>query len=173
MAVAPKSPGVQREEVFLKPHPQLATGVPAFVGFAAPKPAPGSPPASPPRADGNSKRPEPGVPFALRRKAELADNFSYPADGFLVDAVAAFFDNGGERCYVVAAAGRDAAALEAAIDALAPVEDLDLLAVPDAMMLRDHDVIEVQRHAVEHCAVQGDRFAILDAPRGSTVDAVL
>jgi uncharacterized protein len=169
MAVALKSPGVRREDVFLKPQLRLATGVSGFVGFVEPG--------------------APNDPFPLRRKQELADNFSCPADGFLGDAVAAFFDNGGERCYVVGTAGRDAAALEAAIDALAPVNDLDLLAVPDAMALPmvmlpmvmvtpgvtpDRSAtLRVQHYAVKHCAKQGDRLAILDALPGSSVDALL
>jgi hypothetical protein len=153
MAVALKSPGVRREEVFLKPQVALATGVPGFVGFAKPVPPEG--------------------PVPLRRKQELAGNFILPDDGFLRNAVAAFFDNGGERCYVVVTAGRDAAALEAAIDRLTSVADLDLIVVPDAMALPDHEAIRVQRHAVAHCEAQGDRFAILDALPARDVCALL
>jgi hypothetical protein len=131
----------------------LATGVPGFVGFAKPVPPEG--------------------PVPLRRKHELAGNFILPDDGFLRNAVAAFFDNGGERCYVVVTAGRDAAALEAAIDRLTSVADLDLIVVPDAMALPDHEAIRVQRHAVAHCEAQGDRFAILDALPARDVCALL
>src|SRR5690242_13749470 len=138
MAVAPKSPGVQREEVFLKPHPQLATGVPAFVGFAEPLET---------LSHGITPRLiRPNDPFPIRRRQELTDSLT--SLNFLDDAVAAFFDNGGERCYVVRTAGRDAAALEVAIDALASVADLDLLVVPDAMALSEREAIRVQRHAV-------------------------
>jgi phage tail sheath protein FI len=166
MAPARKSPGVERQDVFLKPQARLETGVPAFVGFAEPKPKP-----SP---DGKSIKPEAGVPFALHRKIELAENFSHPANGFLADAVAAFFDNGGERCYVVGTAGSDEAALRGGIDALAPLADLDLIAIPDAMALRrDHESVwGVQRHAVAHCAAQGDRLAILDSLSESARDGL-
>jgi hypothetical protein len=166
MALARNSPGVQREDFFLKPPARLATGVPGFVGFAEPRP------------DTKSIKPESGVPFALHRKSELADNFSYPADGFLADAVAAFFDNGGDRCYVVGTAGFDEAGLRRGIDALAPFADLDLIAVPDAMALPDRErdsflrVWGVQRHAVAHCAAQGDRLAILDSLSGSARDGL-
>jgi phage tail sheath protein FI len=174
VALTLRSPGVRREDVFLKPQVALATGVPGFVGVAQPTSllielaaigVPGLVALAKPGA--------PQGPFPLRRKQELAENFILPKDGFLSDAVAAFFDNGGERCYVVGTAGRDTAALEAAIDMLAPVDDLDLLVVPDAIALSDNDATEVQRHAIAHCAAQGDRFAILDAPRKSTVDALL
>lgn len=164
MALLRDSPGIEREDVFLKPRARLETGVPGFVGFADPK----SPVAT--RLE----------PFALHRKIELTDNFCCPAGGFLGDAVAAFFDNGGERCYVVAVAGRDDTALQNGIDALAHVSHLDLVAVPDAMMLwRDNtpDAAEkvwgVQRHAVAHCAAQGDRLAILDGLPRSDVEWLL
>jgi phage tail sheath protein FI len=153
-ALASKSPGVQLKEVFLEPQTALATGVSGFVGFA--------------------ESDLPNSPFPLQRKQELADHFTFPADDFLRDAVEAFFDNGGERCYVVGTAGRDAAALETAIDMLGPVADLDLLAIPDVVALPDRDaMLRVQCYAVAHCAAQGDRFAILDAQRGSDVDALL
>jgi uncharacterized protein len=181
MAVALKSPGVERQDVFRKPPMALATGVPGFVGFIEPG-APSCP-----------------YPYPLHRKQELlADRFICP--GFLRDAVAAFFDNGGERCYVAGTTGRDAAALEAAIDTLASVADLDLVAVPDAMLLAEffarligvtgliaipvvsepvarllgrEAILRVQRHAVAHCAAHGDRFVILDPLPGSDVDGLL
>jgi phage tail sheath protein FI len=168
MAPARKSPGVERQDVFLKPQARLETGVPGFVGFAEPRRD------AKPGSDAKSRKPEPGVPFALHRKIELADNFSYPANGFLAGAVAAFFDNGGERCYVVGTAGSDEAALRGGIDALAPFADLDLIVIPDAMTLRlDHESVwGVQRHAVAHCAAQGDRLAILDALPESARDGL-
>lgn len=81
MAAAPllNSPGIRIEEIFLKPQLRLVTGVPGFVGPAKTAPQAGA-------AD---------RPFPLRRKQELADYFDCPADGFLGDAVAAFFENGG------------------------------------------------------------------------------
>jgi hypothetical protein len=160
MAVALKSPGVRREDVFLKPQVALATGVPGFVGFAEPAKIP-------------PKVIAPNEPFPIRRKHELTDHLTCPADGFLGDAVAAFFDNGGERCYVVRTAARDPAALEAAIDALARAADVDLIAVPDAMALPEPGRIRVQRHAVEHCTQQGDRLAILDSLPAADVKALL
>jgi uncharacterized protein len=189
MALALKSPGVERQDVFLKPAAALATGVPGFVGFAEPK-------------KDAAKAIKAGEPFWIRRKQELADNVV--CDGFLNEAVAGFFDNGGERCYVAGTTGRDEAALKAAIDRLASVADLDLVAVPDAMMLAlisarliavtgaigiraiaepaagllgreasREATLRVQRHAVAHCAAHGDRLVILDALPGSDVDALL
>src|SRR5262249_8811495 len=54
--------------------------------------------------------------------------------------------------------------------------DLDLVAAPDAMSLRQANgqpeiaaIVQVQRQILTHCAEQGDRLAILDAlPAGTT-----
>ena len=63
---------------------------------------------------------------------------------------------------------------------LAALDDLDLVAVPDAMSLRLADgqpdvaaILQVQRHMLTHCAEQGDRLAILDAlPEGTTAEVL-
>jgi phage tail sheath protein FI len=151
-----RSPGVFIEPVVVDRGTRLETGVPAFVGFAAPV----------------------NTPLALGRKEELAARFTMPAASFLADVVAAFFDNGGTRCYVVGAdadPARDpAAALVDALGALDPLEDPDLVAVPDAMVLDDERAIQVvQRELLAHCARHADRFAILDALRGATSANVL
>jgi len=149
-----RSPGVYVEPVFLKPEARLATGVPGFVGFAA----------------GAANQ-----PMSLHRKDEFL--FATPAGGFLADAVAGFFDNGGIRCYVAIAAGAPkdpAAAIVEALASLGPLTDLDLVAVPDAMSLADDSATEqVQRQALQHCATHGDRLAILDAHPQATVAQVL
>jgi hypothetical protein len=151
-----QTPGVFVEPVFVKPGARLETGVPAFVGFATPV----------------------NTPLPLNRKDALAALFTIAPASFLTDVVTAFFDNGGARCYVVGAdadPGRDR--LAALIDALAtldPLDDLDLVAVPDAMVLDDASAIQVvQRELLAHCARHADRFAILDALRGATSAKVL
>lgn len=148
MAVSYLSPGVYREEQFVKPSGRLATGVPGFVGFGSA---------------------ESQAPVLLQRPEELADRFkpSSAVEGYLAAAVAGFFANGGQRCYVVGAdAGGDrAATLIAATARLAPIEDLDLVAIPDAMCLDDPSArLRVQEALVDHCRKAGNRFAILDAP---------
>jgi phage tail sheath protein FI len=105
------------------------------------------------------------------------------AGSFLADVVAGFFDNGGTRCYVAAASppadpapDERVARLVNALDALAPLEDMDLVAVPDASpsFLRDKkSIYEVQAKVLTHCAQHGDRFAILDSTRGATVKDVM
>lgn len=64
--------------------------------------------------------------------------------------------------------------MKQAIAALTPLTDLDLVAVPDAMMLSSESaVIRVQQAILQHCAESGDRFAILDALPRRSVETVL
>ncbi|HEX7313607.1 MAG TPA: phage tail sheath subtilisin-like domain-containing protein [Pyrinomonadaceae bacterium] len=170
MPASYKTPGVYRREIFLRPETPFETGVPAFVGFV-----------SEVFADAKGG-PRLGQPFKLSRKEEFVATFRTPADGYLADAVKGFFGNGGTSCYVVpvdpAMPDREAA-LKKAIDALAPVEDFDLLAVPDAMLLSPRTkqdtqaVVRVQQHALAHCAEQNNRFAILDALPERTTETVI
>ena len=162
-----RSPGVYKQEAFLAPPPALQTGVPAFVGFAAPLSG----------AAAKINR-----PVALNRKDEFATLFSSPGNGFLADAIAGFFDNGGRRCYVVAAefGGDPAQSLVNGVAALGPLDDIDIVAVPDASALQADDVTpdkpsiaRVQAETLAHCAERGDRFAILDALKGASVEDVM
>lgn len=275
MASTYNSPGVYRQEIFIKAPPVLQTGVPGFVGFAGP-PAlgglgnppgepdpPGAPtvtagPVSgtlppgtyftritfydatgesaaspetstvlpvrgslvvqapalrPPQAGGykvyigatsgvgalqGTVAGTPGnwsdftlsssladgainQPVMLNRKEEFSQHFSSLAGSFLQAAVNGFFDNGGTRCYVVAAdPAQPVQALRDAIAALAPLDDLDLVAVPDAVTLRTFEnltdkqgIALVQAEALLHCAQQGNRFAILDSLPSASVDDVM
>lgn len=126
----------------------------------------------------------PPAPVALQKPEEFAACFESHAQGYLADAVAGFFGNGGIRCHVAVAdpqAGGDlASALAAAVETLAPLDDLDLVAVPDAMALQkpdgrlDYDgALRVQSAALAHCAQHGNRLAILDALPGSDAAGVL
>ncbi len=192
---AERSPGVYREDRFLKPEPALPTGVAGFVGFAEPvKPA---------KPDEQDQRPvKPYTPVALHHREDFAWYFDVDKkggaheQGYLKHAVNGFFANGGTRCYVAYAepAFDSAPAKEAllrAVEALAPPCDLCDLDVSRSMRacamaccvealapLCDLDVIavpdavtlgdamaELQGWLLKHCAGQGDRFAILDVPQ--------
>jgi len=163
MAPIYKTPGVYRQEIFLKPEARLPTGVPGFVGFAD---------------MGSQGGPEVNTPVVLHRKEEFATHFGSRRESYLADAITGFFDNGGVRCYVVRAdlSGDRAVALQSAMAALAALHDLDLVAAPDTMSLRQANgqpevaaIVQVQRQILTHCAEQGDRLAILDAlPAGTT-----
>jgi uncharacterized protein len=167
MASIYKTPGVYREEIFLKPEARLPTGVPGFVGFAD---------------EGSRGGPAFNTPVALHRKEDFATAFSSRPESFLAEVVTGFFDNGGARCYVVRADpdGDRIAALQSALGALAPLNDLDLVAAPDAMTLLLSDgkldvpaILQVQQEALSHCNVLGDRLAILDAlPQRTTAEVL-
>lgn len=157
-------PGVSQDTAFLKPEARLPTGVAGFAGFAdlAGQPRP------------------PARPVVLHHKDDFGQFFRPRAGSHLAAAVAGYFDNGGRRCHV-ARADPDAKpeqALQQAVRALDAVDDLDLVAVPDAMTLRRSDMLDsrrgyaelradaivaLQRWVLAHCAERGDRFAILDA----------
>lgn len=164
-------PGVYKEEVYVRAEPPLPTGVPGFVGFADPLP---------------------GVdmffnePVEFRRKADFDARYTGRADSYLADAVAGFFLNGGEHCYVVFARSADAkdaevkrAALQEALAKLAPLANLDLIAIPDAMSMRmSNDELDInavrvlQQEMLKHCAAHSGRMAILDALPGAATTTV-
>ena len=169
-------PGVYRQDVDLKTQPRLATGVPGLVGFA------------------RVETGEFNQPVAINRRGEFDARFKSRAGSYLADAVTGFFQNGGVRCYVVAADLGDNAekamhndptssfvreeALKKALESLAPVTDIDLIAVPDAMTLKTSDtvwdvggIIRVQRQMLQHCEKHGGRLAILDSLPGADVQA--
>jgi len=156
-------PGVYREEIVLRPALRLTTGTAGFVGFAA---LAGEETSGPPVA-------------ALRRLGDFTSRFKTAAGGYLADAVAGFFQNGGLRCYVacadpaVADAQKPGALIEA-LKLLAPVDDIDLVAIPDAMTMyspnaQDQGALDqLQIALLKHCEVNRGRMAILDAlPAGT------
>ena len=76
-------------------------------------------------------------PVVLHHKTEFLGG----AAAFLGDAVSGFFDNGGGYCYVVAIkvdpanGGVAATRLTDALDLTTPLDDVDLVAIPDAQAL--------------------------------------
>ena len=156
MASGYQTPGVYREEVVLKSAPQLQTGVPGFIGFV--------------NSESASRFTE---PVLLNRNNEFDVRFEkhLPEGSYLADAIHGFFSNGGARCYVAVAGFSQNAGesnekeLKTALDSLAALTDLDLIAAPDAMMLLpDFKAVKrVQIEMLKQCQELGNRFAILDA----------
>jgi phage tail sheath protein FI len=72
----------------------------------------------------------------------------------LAHAVYGFFNNGGSRCYVVRIINADTD-LDAALNALAPIDEIGLVAAPGLMRTRDK--------IAAYCKTT-ERFAILDGP---------
>jgi phage tail sheath protein FI len=177
-------PGVFVQERRARSARVLPTGIPVFIGLleqTAPVPA-----GSPPNADSYG-------PVVLRHKTEFLGGA--PVYGYLADAINGFFDNGGDYCYVVgikvnstkadnlgpdrvtdpaAAASRMSAALNLTI----MLDDVDLVAVPDAQTLQNGQdaslVLQVQRAMINHCTVTvGTRVAVLDTPNSKSAQALI
>lgn len=155
---ADKSPGVYRDDIFLKPEPKLPTGVAGFAGFAEPR-------------DPKAYPVAPYEPIALHHREDFALYFKASTGGYLAEAVSGFFINGGVRCYVACVEPAHSAVehretlLQKAVESLAPRHDLDVIAVPDAVTLEMKAMTGLQGWLLQHCAEQGDRFAILDVPQ--------
>jgi hypothetical protein len=146
-----QTPGVYKEEPFLSPQTILPTGIPGFIGFA--------------EAITLSVQNAQNTVVALHRKQDFTNHFKSRSDSYLADAITGFFENGGTRCYMVCADLHQTPedALKKALKDLEPLNDLDLVAIPDAMTLAEPDaIIRVQQEALSHCATLGDRIAILD-----------
>ncbi len=151
-------PGVYLQDKVAQATLVLPTGVPAFVGFVA---------NDAPVPDG---APDTGAlygPVALYRKSD----FPGGALAWLGQAITGFFDNGGLYCHVVGLRSDlksiTAKKLIDALDLLAPLSDVDLIAVPDAVaLLTDEATCAVQSAMIQHCTEQGNRLALLDALPG-------
>lgn len=166
------TPGVYLEEIFLAPPTELRTGVPAFVGYAAP-------------GDGSPAN----VPQAVTLWSQLEERFGPPLpDSYLSAAVRGFFENQGQLCYVVRLheGPEPLLALREGLDALAALDAVDLVCAPDIMRPLPHPsqpsywlppdratVRAMQAEVLDHCAACGDRFALLDSLPCADVEMVL
>lgn len=123
-------------------------------------------------------------PEAFSSGKRFEDSFQVLAShGYLVPAVRGFFENGGQRCYVQLLCFDSGAtaivAFRAGLETLMPMDTMDLVCAPDIMWpqhasetvteLDEDRVAEMQRAMLEHCDLQGDRFAILDSLPGASV----
>jgi uncharacterized protein len=151
-----KAPGVYLEKEFGLPRrTEFLTGVPAFLGLASTQIPPG----------GKGRR---AGPVMLSLWSQFEHHVGQPVSGsYLAYAVRGFFENGGQRCYVVPMADISFTSLQQGLDAIQPLNTVDLVAAPD--LIKDHDAtFELQQIVVDHCETMGDRFAILDSHLGDT-----
>lgn len=170
-AVESGAPGIYRELLRETPDAEFRTGTPAFLGLVHP--------------DATIADEAP----ALTRAAHLAQRVDRPlAGGYLEAAVRGFFDNGGQRCHVVAVRAPTASLVEltseavhermiAALRGVDEMSAIDLVAFPDLMlplkaggsdvaarMARWSALIASQVELVQSCRAARWRLAILDAP---------
>lgn len=145
MATKYQIPGVYREDVSPAPAPTLMTGVPAFLGLA--------------------ERGSLNTPQRLTLWPQFEQHFGQPlSNSYLGYAVRGFFENGGQLCYVVPIKQPTPSALQEGLDAIAPLDTIDLVCAPDILQASQNtDIRVMQRAVLDHCELLGDRFAILDA----------
>jgi len=173
------APGVYVQEISNQPAAivSVATAVPGFVGYTATFPAD--------RATGETR------PVLVTSMADFERLFGQAgpdtATSITFDAawkvtavtfshryqlhasMRLYFENGGGRCYVVSAGRfRDNGSighkeLLAGLAALAAVDEVTLLVVPDAASAEPQPRAEVQRAMLRQAGERRDRFAILDA----------
>lgn len=157
--VAHPIPGVFFEESVPEKTLEFRTGVPAFLGFAAPI--------------DSVRSPETGKffhPYVLTRWEQFHESVGdSPGWGFLGDAIRGFFENGGKQCVVVSlpfdpsvnAPSQVSGKTTKALECLEAREDIDLVCFPDASVARDQ-TIDLQRQILVHCGNIAGRFAIFD-----------
>jgi phage tail sheath protein FI len=154
-----RHPGVYREETFGSARRmRFFTGVPAFLGLTP----------SAPRS-GPAKR---YAPVLLSLWPQFEHHIGKPrGDSFLSYAVRGFFENGGRRCYVVPLEDNTLISLMKGLEAIEPMNTVDLVCTPDLVTDKD-TAFDSQQVVVDHCERLGDRFAILDSLRGDNSDQV-
>jgi phage tail sheath protein FI len=168
MMAQARIPGVYYEDVVLPRPPVFVTAVPLFLGYGG---DPG------------------GQPLVYESWEQYRQQF-VPGEqtSFLAYAVRAFFDNGGQSCYVQSLdpqAPSPEQALRAGLAASEELDQIDLICAPDVLALPALTSIEpgdANRVAlissinaaaasiraqwsilIDHCARRKDRFAVLDA----------
>ena len=148
-------PGIYRQQVLPEPRPAaLPSGVCAFLGVAVQGPF--------------------YAPVSLRRSDEFAGVFGAERGlGHLAAAVDGFFAAGGVTCYVVRIDPADGDWPSQALAALTPLDDADLVALPDLGAAPAARWPDIHRAVLEHCEASGTRFAVLDAFPGASAADVL
>jgi phage tail sheath protein FI len=166
------TPGIYKEELFPAPADGLQTGVPAFLGFTN---------AVPKDDEGRERF---NAPQELRRWPQFKEAFGPPMiRGYLARAVRGFFENGGQRCFVVPLDRSipEAEALNQGLAALESWQAIDLICAPDISRPRQatatpptfQEVMLMHVALLEHCEALGDRFVILETRPGASVDEAL
>lgn len=177
MKVSPiKPPGVYVEEVTSFPPSiaQVATAVPAFVGYTEKGPT------KPTRINSLLEYQQffGGAPIPAAIHVEL-DSSNTPTDKCsvteskfkLYNSLRLFYANGGGVCYIVAVNTYEgaivAADFENGLAELAKEDELTLLLFPDAINMSEADLGNLQKQALAQCADLMDRFTIMDVKQAS------
>ncbi|HEX7645086.1 MAG TPA: phage tail sheath C-terminal domain-containing protein [Burkholderiaceae bacterium] len=186
-----KTPGVYivEKNAFPSSIVEVATAVPAFIGYTE-------------KADNKGKTLA-STPWRISSMAEYMSYFGAgptpeftfaeaPADSkeptlglggkqyllnqskgkyLLFYSMLLFFQNGGGACYVVSVGTYsddvDPDKLTAGVDLLQKEQEPTMVVIPDTMVLKQTDAIKVQQHVLDHCGnVMKNRVGILDLSDG-------
>lgn len=173
-----KTPGVYINEIDAFPPSvaQVATAVPAFVGFTENAPTPNvvtrvSSFLEFQQLYGGAPQPT-GITVDLDANSQPTDNCTVAESKFkLYNSLQLFYANGGGECYIQSiglytdAPAFDATTKAKFIAGVAALEKYDeptLLLFPDAVNLAFLDLGEVQKQALMQCQKLMDRFVIMD-----------
>ena len=173
-----KTPGVYINEIDAFPPSvaQVATAVPAFVGFTENAPTPNIPTRVSSFLEfqqlyGGAPRPT-GITVDLDSNSLPTDNSTVLESQFkLYNSLQLFYANGGGESYIQSiglyadAPAFDAATKTKFVAGVAALEKFDeptLLLFPDAVNLTVADLGEVQKQALMQCQKLMDRFVIMD-----------
>ena len=172
MAQQYKTPGVYVEEKSLLPPSVagVATAVPAFIGYTQKMPV----------------NPVQKVTSLIEYESIFGTGKEFTYEGgkllgqefALYDSVRLYFDNGGGVCFIVSLgtypadpSSVTAAAYKAALNEVAQLPEVTLIAFPDAATLLDASALkEVQDAALQQCSDLVGRFTILDVQMGTYDD---
>lgn len=168
MISAIKTPGVYINEINAFPPSiaQVATAIPAFVGYTEDGPETPTKIRSLLEYEqifGGAPKPA-GINITLNVEYQVTES-----QFKLYNSLRLFYANGGGECYIVSIGHyKDTATITSdtdfndGIDLLEKVDEVTLLLFPDAINLGDAKLGLVQKHALMQCAELMDRFTIMD-----------
>lgn len=175
------TPGVYVTEIpsFPPSIAQVATAIPAFVGYTAQADnlQPGDLHLVPTRLSSMVEYqqyfgdgPDPGISEVDIDLNNIVTGVKRNATYYMYDSIRMFFLNGGSVCYIVsigtfptppAPPSYNKADFESGLDVLRKYDEPTLLLFPDAVLL-GADLYTVQDYALKQCGDLQDRFCILD-----------
>jgi phage tail sheath protein FI len=163
-----KTPGVYVHEIngFPPSIAQVATAIPAFVGYTAKGPT------TPVKITSLLEYEENfgGAPEPAGVNIDLNVEYNVVESQFkLYNSLRLFFANGGGECYIVSIGDYDTATpfasatpFQDGLDLVSKVDEVTLLLFPDAVNMSAPILGLVQKHALKQCGDLMDRFAIMD-----------
>ncbi|MCB9500647.1 MAG: phage tail sheath subtilisin-like domain-containing protein [Deferribacteres bacterium] len=172
-----KTPDVYVEEISLFPPSvaQVETAVPAFIGYTQIADEFGK----------NDLRNVPkkitsipeyiqffgGAPPVDIENVELDENnivstFKVKSTYYLYDSIRLFFKNGGGKCYIISVGSYTEKIIkdnfETGLAALKKKDEPTIILFPDAVLLENNGLYDIQKSALQQCTDLQDRVAVLD-----------